>query len=59
MLQGQRAVSEDTLRLSLGSGQVFTASALGGLVCIPDAFMSTFLSHFLFYPAAQQSSFAT
>lgn len=58
MLQGQQAVSEDTLRLSLGSGQVFTASALGALTCILDAFMSTFLSHHLSYPAAQQSSFA-
>lgn len=57
MLQGHGTVSQDVLRLGLGLGQVFTASALETLICIPDACLGFFLSCLAFF-LGHQSSFA-
>lgn len=54
MLQGHVAVSQNMLRLGLGLGQAFTASALGVLICIPDASLGLFLSHLDFFPSASK-----
>lgn len=54
VLQGHGAVSQDMLRLGLGLGQAFTASALGALICIPDASLGLFLSHLRFFPRASK-----
>lgn len=54
MMQGHGIVSQDMLRLGLGLGQAFTASALGALICIPDASLCLFLSLLCFFPRASK-----
>lgn len=54
MLQGHGVVSQDMLRLGLGLGQAFTASALEALICIPDASLGLFLSCLCFFPRASK-----
>lgn len=54
MLQGCGAISQDVLRFALCVGQAFTASALGALICIPDASLDLLLSHLHFFPRASK-----
>lgn len=54
MLQGHGAVSQDVLKLGLGLGQAFTASALEALICIPDASLGFFLSRLCFFSRASK-----